>query len=238
MGNITPDDMRELAPELGITLASLANPVPVDTNGCHCKRCGACCRHQDGIIISLNDAQALAGRLRLPLKRFVQRYCHGTEAYDIFGHGPFKGIAIRTKKGVCPFHSDRDGCMVNDAKPLVCQLYPFNTIHVTRAGLMKMQRRKDGGCFDGCFVFDLDRAGIVRPDFEALAAYCIRLKTTREYYRLYGDHWQEDMVKKAIATGERFSVDEKSVHMYASQLRLAFDELDRRNKEILSDVLS
>lgn len=238
MGNITPDDMRGLAPALGITRDSLSNPVQVDAIGCQCKRCGACCRHQDGIIISLNDVQALSRRLRLPMKRFVQRYCRETDVFDVFGHGPFKGITIRTKKGVCPFYSDREGCMVNDAKPLVCRLYPFNTIHVTRAGLMKMQRRKDGDCYDGCFVFDLDSAVIVRPDFEALAAYCIRLETTREYYRLYGDHWQEDLVKNAIATGERFSGDKKSVNMYASQLSLAFDGLDRRNKEILLDVLS
>jgi Fe-S-cluster containining protein len=238
MGNITPDEMREFAPALGITTESLSNPVQIDARECQCKRCGACCRHQDGIIISLNDAQTLARRLRLPLKRFVQRYCHETAAYDIFGHGPFNGIAIRTKKGVCPFYTAREGCAVNDAKPMVCRLYPFNTIHVTRAALMKMQRRKDGDCYDGCFVFDLDSAGIVRPDFEALAAYCIRLETTREYYRLYGDRWQEDMVKNAIATGERFSGDKKSINMYASQLSLAFDGLDRRNKEILLGVLS
>jgi len=237
MGNITPDDIRELAPALGITPDSLSNPVQVDANSCQCKRCGACCRHQDGIIISLNDAQTLARRLRLPLKRFVQRYCRESEVYDVFGHGPFKGIAIRTKKGVCPFYSDREGCAVNEAKPSVCRLYPFNTIHVTRAALMKMQRRKDGGCYDGCFVFDIDSACIVRPDFEALAAYCIRLETTREYYRLCGDHWQEDLVKSALAAGERFSGDKKSVNMYASQLRLAFDELDHRNEVILSDVL-
>jgi Fe-S-cluster containining protein len=137
-GLITPDDMKEMAPALGITADSVSNPADIDTRESRCKRCGVCCCQQDGIIVSLNDAQALARRLRISLKRFVQRYCRETDIYDVFGHGPFKGIAIRTKKGVCPFHSSREGCAMNEAKPSVCRLYPFNVIHVTRAGLMKM----------------------------------------------------------------------------------------------------
>jgi Fe-S-cluster containining protein len=238
MGNLTPDDMRQLAPVLGITRECVSNPVPIDVSQHQCKRCGACCRHQDGIVVSLNDAQLLARRLRVPLKRFIHRYCQETRLYDIFGHGPYKGIAIKTSKGTCPFYSDREGCTVNDAKPTVCRLYPFNTIHVTRASILKIQRRKDGSVFDGCYVFDLDNAGVARPDFEALAALCIQLETTREYYRLCGDRWQEDMAKNAIAAGARLSGDEKSVGMYAGQLRAAFDELDRMNGEILLETLA
>ncbi len=90
------------------------------------------------------------------------------------------------------------GCTINDAKPLICQLYPFNTIHVTRICLMKMQSAgRTAAAYDGCFVFDLDRASIVRPDFEALAAHCIRLYV---YPRILldssGDHWQEDMAEE------------------------------------------
>ena len=103
---------------------------------------------------------------------------------------------------------------------------------------MKMQRRKDGDASDGCFVFDLDSAGVARPDFEALAAHCIQLETTREYYRLCGDRWQEDMAKNAIAAGARLSSDEKSVGMYAGQLRAAFEELDRMNGEILLETFA
>ncbi len=238
MGNITPDDMRGLAHDIGMTREDASNHVQIDIGKYHCKRCGACCRHQDGIVISLNDAHLIARRLRVTLKRFVRRYCQETIVFDVFGHGPFKGIAIKTKKGVCPFYSGRDGCTVNDAKPLVCRLYPFNTIHVTRASIMKMQRRKDGDAFDGCFVFGLDNAGIVSPDFNELAAYCIQMETTREYYRLYGDRWQEDMAKNAIAAGARLSGDEKSVGMYAGQLRAAFDELDRMNGEILLETFA
>ena len=168
----------------------------------------------------------------------MRKYCREASVYDIFGRGPFKGIAIKTKKGVCPFYSGKAGCSVNDGKPLVCRLYPFNTIHVTRASILKMQRKKDGDCYDGCFIFDLNNKGIIRPDFDALAAYCIQMDTTREYYRLCGDQWQDDMAKMAIDNGMRLSGDSKSVEIYARQLRLAFDEFDLRNEGVLLELFN
>lgn len=238
MGNITPDDVKQIAPLLGMTRESISSSIPIDIHDYQCNRCGACCRNQNGVIISLNDAKLLSGRLRIPLKNFIRKYCREASVYDVFGHGPFTGIAIRTKKGVCPFYSGREGCTVNEAKPMVCQLYPFNTIHVTRASLLKMQRKKDGDCYDGCFIYGIKNEGIASPDFETLAAHCIRMETTREYYRLYGDRWQEDNVQKAIATGARLSGDPKSIELYAGQLRAAFDELDRMNAGILMEAFS
>ncbi|OPY28591.1 MAG: Flagellin N-methylase [Methanocella sp. PtaU1.Bin125] len=212
--------------------------MQIDIREYQCNRCGACCKHQDGIIISLNDAHLLARRLRMPLKNFVRKYCREAGVFDVFGHGPFRGLAIRTKKGVCPFYSGREGCTVNEAKPAVCRLYPFNTIHVTRASLLKMQRKKDGDCYDSCYIFSIPDEGVIGPDYEALAAHWIRMETTREYYRLYGDRWQEDQAQKAIASGARLSGDPKSVGLYARQLRAAFDELDRMNEGVLLELFA
>ncbi|MGA9141710.1 MAG: YkgJ family cysteine cluster protein [Methanocella sp.] len=212
--------------------------MPIDVRSYQCNRCGACCKNQNGIIISLNDAQLLARRLHVPLKNFVRKYCRDASVYDIFGHGPFKGIAIKTRKSVCSFYSEAVGCTVNDAKPMVCRLYPFNTIHVTRASILKMQRKKDGDCYDGCFIFDLCNEGIIRPDFDALAAHCIQMETTREYYRLCDDRWQDDMAQNAVSNGTRLSTDIKSVEVYARQLLLALDELDRMNGDILLETFA
>ncbi len=121
---------------------------------------------------------------------------------------------------------------------MVCSLYPFNTIHVTRASILKLQRKKDGDCYDGCFIFDLSNEGVIGPDFDALAAYCIQMETTREYYRLCDDRWQDDMAQMAISNGTRLSGDSKSIEMYARNLRLAFDEFDRRNGDVLLEMFA
>jgi Fe-S-cluster containining protein len=236
MGNIIPEDARQIATLSGITRESLAGSAPIDVRDCQCNRCGACCRDQDGIIISLNDAHLLSVKLGLPLKNFVRKYCRTASSYDIFGHGPYQGIALKTKKGVCTFYADNAGCTVNDAKPMVCRLYPFNTIHVTRASILKMQRKKDGGRYDDCFIFQPGNDGLILPDFAAIAAHCIRMETTRDYYRQYGDRWQDDQAHNAVNTGARLSANRKSLDAYVRQLKIAFDEFDRRNGKILLDM--
>ena len=107
--------------------------------------------------------------------------------------GPFKGLLLATKNGVCPFYKDGTGCTINDVKPLTCRLYPFNTLNVTRTCLLKMQKAKDGEAYRGCFILDLPGNAIVLPDFETLAVSHIRSYVTREFLAQTGGRWQQSL---------------------------------------------
>lgn len=237
MGNITQDDMREMADQLGLTADDVARPARLGAVRAECNRCGTCCRTQNGIVISLHDAFSIAERLGLTSKNFLRQYCRDSRTYDVFGHGMFPGISIATKKGTCPFFREDTGCVIHDVKPLVCRLYPFNTLHVTRASLLKMTRLKDDVHSKGCYIFDLPDNAIVPPDFEALAVYHVHMTVTREYYARYGGRWHEDLARAAMRNGELLAANKKIVADYAAQMREAFDELDRKNAVMLAEAL-
>jgi hypothetical protein len=237
MGNITQDDMRQMAGQIGLTMDDVARPARLDVARAECHRCGTCCKTQHGIVISLSDVYHIAGKLGLTPKNFLRQYCRDSRTYDVFGHGVFPGISIVTKKGTCPFFRECTGCAVNDVKPDVCRLYPFNTLHVTRASLLKMTRMKDDVHYKNCFIFDLPGNAIVPPDFEALAAYHVRLLVTRDYFARYSGRWHEDIARSVMEEGEKLAGDEKILAGYGRQMREAFDELDRHNAEMLAEAL-
>ena len=151
--------------------------------------------------------------------------------------GPFKGLLLATKKGVCPFYKDGTGCTINDVKPLTCRLYPFNTLNVTRTCLLKMQKAIDGEAYRGCFILDLPGNAIVLPDFETLAVSHIRSYITREFLAQTGGRWQQSLAQDAKDECVRLSEDETLVGQYAQMMQAAFADLDKRNAELLAKAI-
>jgi Fe-S-cluster containining protein len=237
MGNITQDDIREMADQLGLTAGDVARPARLDVISAECKRCGTCCKRQNGIVVSLHDVFCMADKLKLTPKNFIRQYCRDSQTYDVFGHGMFPGISIVTKKGICPFFREGTGCSIHEVKPQVCRLYPFNTLHVTRASLLKMTRLKDDVHYKGCYIFDLPDNAIVPPDFRELAVYHVHITVTREYYARYGGKWHEDLARTAMEKGVHLAGDVRITSDYATQMKEAFDELDRKNAEMLAEAL-
>jgi Fe-S-cluster containining protein len=237
MANITQDDMRLMAGQIGLTVDDVSRSAIMDTASAECNRCGTCCRTQNGIVLSLDDIFRISERLGLTPKNFIRKHCRDSRAYDVFGRGPFPGLSIATKKGICPFFKDGEGCTINDVKPLVCRLYPFNTVHVTRASLFKMQRMKDDERYSDCYIFDFPNNSVMSPDFKALAVNHIHMSVTREYYTRYDGKWHEDLARQAMEEGKRLAGDGKVLAQLECQLREAFEALDRRNVEMLAEVL-
>jgi Fe-S-cluster containining protein len=237
MGNITPDDMRHMAGQLGLVPDDVACPVRLETLKAECKRCGTCCRTQNGIVLSLYDVFRAAEQLGITPKNFIRKYCRDSRAYDVFGRGPFTGVSIATRNGACPFFREGTGCSIHDVKPLVCRLYPLNTLHVTRASLLKMVRMNDDAGYKSCYLFDFPDNAIVPPDFRALAVHHVHMSVTREYYARYGGKWHEDLARRAMEEGKRMADDARTLTRIEGEMRDAFDELDRRNAEMLAEAL-
>ncbi|HEY3272613.1 MAG TPA: YkgJ family cysteine cluster protein [Methanocella sp.] len=237
MGDITRDDMRQMARQLGLTNGDVSSPVRPDTIKAQCNRCGTCCKTQPGIVLSLCDIFRISGRLDIRPKVFIRKYCQDSRAYDIFGQGPFPGISIATRNGICPFYKAQSGCTINDVKPEICRLYPFNTLHVTRASLLKMQRMKDGECYKGCYVFGFGNHSVLVPDFDALAAYHIRMFVTREYFTRSDGQWHDDLARKARDNSLQLAGNDKTLETFVLQMRAAFEDFDRRNAEMLAEAI-
>lgn len=238
MANISFEDVRQMAGPMGLTISDISCPVKLEIAEGKCNRCGACCKTQNGIVLSLDDVYRIAGHLGFTTKYFFRHYCRESEnIYDIFGMGPFKGLLLATKKGVCPFYKDDTGCTINDVKPLTCRLYPFNTLNVTRTCLLKMQKAKDGEAYRGCFILDLPGNAIVLPDFETLAVSHIRSYVTREFLAQTGGRWQQSLAQDAKDECVRLSEDETLVGQYAQMMQAAFADLDKRNAELLAKAI-
>lgn len=238
MANISFEDVRQMAGPMGLTGHDISSPVRLEIAEGKCNRCGACCKTQNGIVLSLDDVYRIAGHLGVTPKYFFRHFCRESESiYDIFGMGPFKGLLLATKNGVCPFYKDRTGCAINDVKPLTCRLYPFNTLNVTRICLLKMQKMKDGEAYRGCFILDLPGNAIVPPDYEALAVSHIQSFVTREYLAQTGGQWQQSLAHEAKDACVRLSQDEKLVEQYGQMMQVAFADLDKRNAELLAKAL-
>lgn len=239
MAHISLEDVRQMAGPLGLAISDISSPVKLEITDGKCNRCGACCKTQNGIILSLIDIHKIAGKLGVTPKYFFQHYCRiSTNIFDIFGTGPHKGILLRTKNGVCPFYKDQIGCTINDVKPVTCNLYPFKDFNVTRICLLKMQRKKDGEDYKDCYIFDLPNNAIIPTDFEALAANHIQRYVTQEFLAQSDDRWQSGLAQKAKDECIKLSGDNSLVKQYTKMLRAMFDDLDDRNSRLLTDVLA
>lgn len=238
MAHISMDDVPKLAGQLGLTSADISHPVRMGEMIVQCNRCGACCREQNGIILSLIDIYRIAGKLGITPKQFFRHYCRiSTDIYDVFGDGPQKGILLTTKNGVCIFYKKEIGCSINDVKPVTCQLYPFNNFTGARICILKMQRAKDGEAFKDCYIFDMPNNTIIVPDFTSLAIHHLQRYVTRDYLAQADDRWQPGLADKAWNECMRLSADLVQIAQYEKMMQAAFNELDHRNEVLLSGII-
>jgi Fe-S-cluster containining protein len=238
MAHISLEDVRQMAGPLSLTISDISHPVRMEESAGNCNRCGACCKTQNGIILSLIDIYRISGKLGITPKDFFRNYCRiSANIIDTFGNGPYKGILLTTKNGICRFYKQNVGCTINDVKPVTCQLYPFNDINITRVCLLKMQRIKDGEDYNGCYILDLPNNNIILPDFESLAANHIRRYITQEFLAQSDDRWNTGLAQKAKDDCIKLSEDNTLIEQYAMMLRKIFDDLDNRNARLLAEVL-
>ena len=95
---------------------------PDDTFRFHCTQCGKCCMHREDILLNPKDLYNIASTLSISQQEAVDRYC---ETYM----GPSSRLPMvrLTPQGSvkrCPLLKDNK-CMVHEAKPSVCAMYPL-----------------------------------------------------------------------------------------------------------------
>lgn len=98
---------------------------PIEPDGefrFHCTMCGKCCIHREDILLNPQDIFRMAKELKLSVGGFMMRYC---ECYI----GEDSKIPLMRLKPVgsvkrCPLLKNRK-CMVHDAKPVVCAMFPI-----------------------------------------------------------------------------------------------------------------
>ena len=82
-----------------------------------CKRCGACCQGQAGILIRIGEVQPLARILDLSAEEFIRRYTEPCGILHSIKVGP---------DGYCLLREEDSGkCLVHEAKPAMCRHWPF-----------------------------------------------------------------------------------------------------------------
>ncbi len=93
-----------------------------DTFRFKCRGCGKCCKNREDIILTTSDLYNIAKKLGMTIEAVIDKYC---ESYI----GSTSRIPIvRLKPGginnSCPLLNGKR-CLVHDAKPTVCALYPL-----------------------------------------------------------------------------------------------------------------
>jgi uncharacterized protein len=80
--------------------------------------CGKCCTNarEGSVFLEPEDLESLAGKLEMPVRRFVARFTTREEGSEL--------ELAKTPAGECVFLVDRC-CTVQDAKPIQCRTYPF-----------------------------------------------------------------------------------------------------------------
>lgn len=88
-----------------------------------CAGCGDCCRGREDIVLSGYDLFRIARRLSLPPRitagAFCRQYVGRATLLPVMRLAPAAG-----KKRDCPFLYE-NRCSIQEAKPLVCALYPL-----------------------------------------------------------------------------------------------------------------
>ena len=87
-----------------------------------CQKCGKCCKHRNDVLLNGRDVWALAGLFRISTEEFIKKYC-------LVYIGKSSRIPVVTlrpvgKALICPFLHE-NLCLVQEAKPTVCLLYPL-----------------------------------------------------------------------------------------------------------------
>ena len=95
---------------------------PQDTFRFRCDSCGKCCRNRGDILLNPHDIVRMQKYLELSLKEILDIYC---EAY--IGESSRVPIVRLRHAAVCVFLM-HGKCLIQEAKPSVCVLYPLGRI--------------------------------------------------------------------------------------------------------------
>ncbi|MDR2141322.1 MAG: YkgJ family cysteine cluster protein [Deltaproteobacteria bacterium] len=84
-------------------------------SGFVCRGCGRCCQGKGGILLTARGRDRAAELLALTAREFTARYLTPEAGLFAVGIGP---------DGFCLLRSEA-GCRIHQAKPLICQAWPF-----------------------------------------------------------------------------------------------------------------
>ena len=87
-----------------------------------CKQCGKCCVNREDILLSPSDLFRISKKLGLPVEETFKQYCETYIGQD--SKLPVVRLKPRGSIKRCPLLQDRK-CVVHDAKPAVCALFPL-----------------------------------------------------------------------------------------------------------------
>ncbi len=93
-----------------------------DTFDFACNRCGKCCTHSYDVMLSPQDLFNIASELQLTPQEVVDKYCHVYLSES--SHFPIIRLEPTGADDRCPLLNGRR-CMVHNAKPVVCAMYPL-----------------------------------------------------------------------------------------------------------------
>ncbi|MGD8560878.1 MAG: YkgJ family cysteine cluster protein [Desulfarculaceae bacterium] len=80
-----------------------------------CQRCGACCVGAGGIYLEPEEVPAAARLVGLSEQDFRDHYCIEANSH----------LEVKcNQKGVCALMGPQ-GCLIHQAKPAICRLWPF-----------------------------------------------------------------------------------------------------------------
>ena len=87
-----------------------------------CQRCSSCCRYDAGYVyLSDNDIEKLIAKLETDRDSFIGLYCRWVDNWK--GN---KILSLKEKSNKdCIFWESIKGCIVYEARPLQCKLFPF-----------------------------------------------------------------------------------------------------------------
>ena len=142
----------------------------------NCSRCGACCRNQKAVLLTVHDILRLAGKLGLKPGEFFKKYCTITTKYSSDG---LKRFYLKVDGG-CPFLED-GLCSVQDVKPVACARNPFYYIQSSLAAYKVL-----GLAEDECRINEYSYDTMTKGDNERLIDMDILVKGTDEYIAKYG----------------------------------------------------
>jgi Fe-S-cluster containining protein len=81
-----------------------------------CKRCGACCYGEGGILVNENDIANIAAFLKAAPEFFLKWYCEKRNGK----------VYITSRRDLnCVFFDKSRRCLIHEVKPLPCRLWPF-----------------------------------------------------------------------------------------------------------------
>lgn len=87
-----------------------------------CTMCGKCCIHREDILLNPRDVFNMAKELKISIRELLQQYCEIYIGPD--SRVPLIRLLPRGNVQRCPLLKDRK-CMVHNAKPTICALYPL-----------------------------------------------------------------------------------------------------------------